>query len=161
MPASNLRVLGVDPGFGRMGWAVLEGNRNNQNIIEYGCLETSPQDNIEERLWNIYEFLLETSEKYKPDEAAIEELFYFKNAKTVMAVGQARGVIMLALTQRKIPVFHYTPLQIKNTVAGYGKADKHQVQNMVKSQLRLDKIPKPDDAADACATAMTHYFLKR
>ena len=153
-----MRVLGIDPGFGRMGWAVLEGNRASQRLVQCGCLETNPKDSLEERLLEILQCIDTLIEKFKPDEAAVEELFFFKNQKTVMAVGQARGVIVVALTQRKVPVYHYTPLQVKSSITGYGQADKKQVQFMVKSLLKLKTISKSDDATDAVAVALTHLF---
>lgn len=156
-----MKVLGIDPGFGRMGWAVVEGNRSKQVVVEWGCLETSPKDSLEERLVEIHEHVVELCEEYKPDEAAVEDLFYFKNQKTVIGVGQARGVIVLALAQKKVAVYHYTPLQIKQAVVGYGKADKKQVQFMVKNLLKLKSVPKQDDTADATAVALTHMFTDK
>jgi crossover junction endodeoxyribonuclease RuvC len=102
---------------------------------------------------------MELVDKHKPDEAAIEELYYFKNAKTVIGVGQAMGAVIVALEEKGVRNFRYTPLQVKSTVAGYGRADKKQVQEMTKRLLQLKKIPKPDDAADACAVALTHFFM--
>lgn len=154
-----MRVLGIDPGYGRVGWAILEGDSAKQKVIECGCLETDSEEKLSDRLAMIYQYIIKLVEKYKPDEAAVEELYYFKNAKTVIGVGQARGVILLGLTKKHIEVFDYTPLQIKSTIAGYGKADKKQVQEMVKRLLTLKKIPKPDDAADAVAVALTHFFV--
>lgn len=154
-----MKVLGIDPGFGRMGWAIVEGNRSKQVLVECGCLETAAADSLETRLIEIDSFIGELVEKFKPDEAAAEELYFFKNQKTVMGVGMARGVIVVALTRAKLPVYHYTPLQVKSTVAGYGKADKKQVQMLVKATLKLKEVPRPDDAADACAVALTHMFM--
>ena len=155
-----MRILGIDPGFGRMGWAVIEGTRSRQVLVECGCLETSPKDSLNVRLEEVYDHVVDLCERFKPDEAAVEDLFFFKNQKTVMAVGQARGVTLLAIVKQKVACFSYTPLEIKNTVAGYGRADKKQVQMMVKATLRLNAVPKPDDAADACAAALTHMFMK-
>lgn len=154
-----MRVLGIDPGFGRMGWAVVEGNRSKQVLVDVGCLKTSPDDSLSERLIEIYDHMEDLIKKHEPEAVAVEDIFYFKNAKTVIDVSQARGVILLAIVKNKLPYFGYTPLQVKNTVAGYGKAEKKQVQMMVKSQLRLNSVPKPDDAADACAVALTHFFM--
>ena len=156
-----MKVIGIDPGYGRVGWAVLKGDTSEQKLIEYGCLETNPSHLLSRRLTQIYDFVLELIKKHKPNEAAVEELYYFKNAKTVMGVGQARGAIIVAFTGRKIPVFDYTPLQIKSSVAGYGKAEKIQVQKMVKTLLHLKELPVQDDAADACAVALTHLFSNR
>lgn len=154
-----MKVLGIDPGYGRVGWAVVEGSRSRHQLAAVGCLETSPTDPLEVRLGEIYEFMMELIGKYKPEAVAVEELYFFKNQKTVMGVGQARGVIVLSVVRNKLPCFHYTPLQVKNTVTGYGKASKEQVQMMVKSQLKLKAVPKPDDAADAAAVALTHMFM--
>ncbi len=153
-----MKVIGIDPGYGRMGWALLEGDTSEQKLIEYGCFETDISFSLSERLAQVYGSVLGLIKKHKPDEAAVEELYYFKNAKTVMGVGQARGAIVVALVRNKVPVFDYTPLQIKSSVAGYGKAEKSQVQKMVKTLLGLDKLPSQDDAADACAVALTHLF---
>ena len=154
-----MRVLGIDPGYGRVGWAVVEGNRSTQKLIGVGCLETSPEKDLDDRLVEIFLYTQKIIQEFGVDSAAVEELFYFKNQTTVMGVGQARGVIVLAIKQAGLHCGHYTPLQIKNTVAGYGKASKKQVQLMVKSQLKLQKIPRPDDASDACAVALTHFFM--
>ena len=151
----------MDPGFGRIGWAIVEGNSAKQSIVGFGCLETSKDDHMSIRLGEIYDHVLELVEKYKPDEAAVEELYFFKNAKTVIGVGQARGVILLALVKSKIKTTDYTPLQVKSSIAGYGRADKRQVQVMLKALLNLPSIPKPDDAADACAVALTHFFVDK
>lgn len=156
-----MKVLGIDPGFGRMGWGILEGNRGKQKVVDWGCLETSPDDSLNVRLEEIYDGVGELIEKYKPDEAAVEDLFYFKNQKTVIGVGQARGVILLAIVKKKVKCFNYTPLQIKQAITGYGKADKKQVQLMVKSLLKLKTVPKPDDAADAVGVALAHFFTNQ
>jgi crossover junction endodeoxyribonuclease RuvC len=155
------RVLGIDPGFGRIGWAIVEGSSSKQSVVSFGCLETSKDDAMSIRLGEIYDHVVELVDKYKPDEAAVEELYFFKNAKTVIGVGQARGVILLALVKCKIVTADYTPLQVKSSIAGYGKADKRQVQVMLKSLLNLPSVPKPDDAADACAVALTHFFVDK
>lgn len=154
-----MRILGIDPGYGRIGWAIVEGNKAKQTLVATGCLETNPKTSLSERLQEIYQFIREIHQKYQPDRAAVEDLFFFKNQKTVMAVAQARGVIVIAIKHQNIPCFHYTPLQIKSTIAGFGRADKKQVQLMVKSQLKLATVPKPDDAADACAVALCGFFI--
>lgn len=157
-----MRVLGIDPGFHRVGWAVLEGNRVRQGVVAYGCLETSPEDGLSVRLEEIYEHVGEVVDEYGVDEAAVEDIFYFKNQKTVIGVGQARGAILLAIVKKKVECFNYTPLQIKRAITGYGRADKAQVKMMVKSLLKLKSVPKPDDAADALAVALAHMFqMKR
>jgi crossover junction endodeoxyribonuclease RuvC len=154
-----MKVLGIDPGFHRVGWAIVEGNASRQRLVDVGCLETNAKESLSERLLDIHEFLEQLFKEHKPDSVAVEEVYYFKNAKTVIGVSQARGVILLAIEQAKLPLFNYTPLQVKSTIAGYGKAQKPQVQLMVKTQLGLKAVPKPDDAADACAIALTHIFM--
>lgn len=156
-----MRVMGIDPGFGRVGWAVVEGDRAKQQLVEYGCLETSPKDSMNVRLEEIFDHVSELIDKYDVDEVAVEDIFYFKNQKTVIGVGQARGVILVAVVKKKIPCFNYTPLQIKRVITGYGQADKKQVQMMVKTLLKMKELPKQDDAADACATALTHFFIDK
>jgi len=157
----GMRVLGIDPGFGRVGWAVLEGNRAKQKVVEYGCLETSPTDSLNVRLEEIFDHVGELIEKYDVDEVAVEDIFYFKNQKTVMGVGQARGVILLAVVKKKKECFNYTPLQIKRSITGYGKAEKKQVQMMVMNLVGMKELPKQDDAADAVAVALTHFFMDK
>lgn len=156
-----MKVLGVDPGTGRLGWAVLEGTRVKQQMVEYGCIETKSGLTPSRRLEVLYERLDEIFEKFSPDVAAVEELYFFKNAKTVIRVSEARGVAVVCLARKKIPVYDYTPLQVKQTVTGYGRADKKQVQMMVKSILKLPVMPQPDDAADAVAIALTHFFTNQ
>lgn len=156
-----MKVLGIDPGYGRLGWAIVEGDRSKQSLIKYGCLETSPQDSINVRLEEIYDHTVDLIQEHKPDGVAVEELYFSKNVKTAIDVSQARGVILLAVVKQKIDCFNYNPMEIKNTVVGYGKASKQQMQMMIKSQLHLKSVPKPDDAADACAVALTHIFCYR
>ncbi len=156
---SLMKVLGIDPGFGRLGWAILEGNKQKQMVVEFGCLETSPKKELSERLLEVNQFVEQLISKHSPDMAAVEELYFFKNAKTVIGVSQAQGAVLVALEKNSVPSCRYTPLQVKSTVAGYGKADKRQVQEMTRRLLNLENIPKPDDAADACAVALTHFFM--
>lgn len=151
-----MRILGIDPGFGRMGWAIIEVQSSNLKVQSYGCLETSPKKKHEERLVEIYKFVEELIKEHKPEAMAIEELFFNNNAKTAFLVGQARGVIILAAAQKKVPVFIYTPLEVKIAVTGYGRAEKNQVGKMVKAILKLPEVPKPDDTADALAVALCH-----
>lgn len=153
-----MKVLGIDPGTGRVGWAILEGNRAHQTLIDTGCFETKAGLPVPRRLHLIHQEVTRLIQEFQPDAAAVESLFYFKNAKTVMQVSQARGVVLVALEQQALPAYDYTPLQVKQAVTGYGRADKNQVQQMVKSILKLKAIPKPDDAADAAAVALTHFF---
>ena len=149
-------ILGIDPGYAIVGVGVVEYSGNKFRTLDYFAITTEAHTPFEERLKIIYEGICETIEKYKPDFMAVEELFFNNNAKTAIAVGQARGVILLGAVNANVPIYEYTPLQVKQAVAGYGRADKHQVQYMVKLLLKLDKTPKPDDAADALAAALCH-----
>lgn len=146
-----MKILGVDPGYGRLGWGVIDGEK----MVGSGCIETRPGAE-EKRLEQLFRELGELIRKHRPEALAVEKLFWFKNQTTVFGVAQSRGAVLLAAAQVKLPVFSYTPLQIKQAVTGYGRADKNQVQQMVKSILKLKSIPKPDDAADALAAALTH-----
>lgn len=150
------RVLGIDPGFALVGFGVIEQDGNSFNVIDYGVISTPKEDNFSTRLANIYNSMISLIERYSPDDIAIEELFFFKNQKTVIPVAEARGVIVLAGIEKKIDLFEYTPLQIKQALTGNGRAEKKQIQFMVTNLLGLQKIPKPDDAADALAVALTH-----
>lgn len=147
-------ILGIDPGTARLGWGVI----NNEVMVDYGCLETKTNQPEEKRLQILFDQLTKLIKKYQPEAMAVEKLFFFKNLTTVMPVAQSRGVSLLAGAQNNLPVFSYTPLQIKQAVTGYGRAEKNQVQQMVKSILKLKTIPRPDDAADALAVALTHSF---
>lgn len=149
-----MKILGVDPGTARMGWGVID----QEIMIDYGCLETKANQPEEKRLQLLFDQLIKLIKKYRPEAMAVEKLFFFKNLTTVMPVAQSRGIVLLAAAQNQLPVFSYTPLQIKQAVTGYGRADKNQVQQMTKSILKLKSIPKPDDAADALAVALTHQF---
>jgi len=156
-----MRILGIDPGIGRLGWGVIEAQSAKLKAQNFGCLETQAALAVGERLVLIHAFLEELIQKEKPDEASIEELFFNTNAKTAFVVGQARGVVLLTLAQNNIPVTIYTPLQVKIAVSGYGRAEKQQVGQMVKTLLHLSSIPKPDDTADALAIALTHAFSRK
>ena len=151
-------ILGIDPGIARVGWGIIEEKNSKQSLIDVGCFETSLNLAEEKRLQSIHQFIKSLIKKFKPDVASVESLFFATNAKTALTVGQARGVILLALAEENISYISYTPLQVKQSISGYGKADKNQVQQMVKSLLKLPQIPKPDDAADALAIALTHAF---
>ena len=154
------RVMGIDPGTGRMGWAIVEGNRAKQMLVACGCVETKPNTKQSLRLMEIDRSIDELIHEHKPDEAAVESLFYFKNAKTVISVAEARGAIVVALQRAGLSVADYTPLQVKQSVTGYGRADKKQVETMVKNILKLKALPKQlDDAMDAVAVALTHLFM--
>lgn len=156
-----MRVLGIDPGIGRLGWGIIDSEKTKVQAGGYGCVETLQNSDIPGRLYAIYDEVCRIIDEYKPDSLAIEDLFFAKNAKTAFAVGQARGVVLLAASQKNLSVAVYTPLQVKSTIAGYGKADKKQVGQMVKLLLRLPKVPTPDDTADALAIALTHAFTKK
>ena len=149
-------ILGIDPGIAIVGYGIIECKGNNFKVIDYGCITTDSKSLFPDRLKIVYDELTNIINKYKPDDFAIEELFFNKNAKTVIKVGQARGVEVLAAINNNLPIYEYTPLQIKQAVVGYGRAEKHQVQEMVKMLLNLKKIPKPDDVADALAVAICH-----
>jgi len=156
-----MKILGIDPGIARLGWGIIEKNGQKLKLINYGCIETKANTPHITRLTQIYHQLGKIIKKTKPAVAAIEDLFFNTNAKTAMTVGEARGVTLLTLSQQQLPVFHYTPLQIKNATTGYGRASKTQIQKMVKTLLKLDHIPKPDDSADAIAVALTHSFTSK
>jgi len=154
-------ILGLDPGTATVGYALLDKNKNKLTAVEYGCIKTNSRDAAGDRLVCIEKELQKIIKLFRPQEAAIEKLFFLNNIKTAMAVSQARGVMICAISKLKLPAFEYTPLQVKLTVAGYGKAPKLQVQKMVKSILALKELPYPDDAADALAIAICHaYQLK-
>ncbi len=149
-------ILGIDPGFAIVGVGVIQYKGNKFSVIDHYAITTKAGLPLEERLKLIYEGIEEVIKKYKPDCMAIEELFFNNNAKTAIQVGQARGVILLGAVNCGIPIYEYTPLQVKQSVVGYGRADKTQVQQMTKSLLNLTKVPKPDDVADALALAICH-----
>ena len=149
-------ILGIDPGLATLGWGVIETNRGNQRLIQYGAIITPAGQPMPLRLRAVYQGVRQLMEIYKPDDVAFEELFFSKNITTGMAVSAARGVALTAVVEHTENIYEYTPMQIKQSVTGYGGADKHQVQHMVKLLLHLDDIPRPDDAADAVAAALTH-----
>lgn len=153
-----MRILGIDPGIGRMGWGIVEVQSAKVQAKNYGCLETTPKSEIGRRLQTIYDFTTQLLGDYTPDALAIEELFFNTNTTTAFAVGQARGVVLLAAAQHMLPLATYTPLQVKMAITGYGRAEKGQIGQMVKTLLNLEKIPKPDDTTDALAIALTHAF---
>jgi crossover junction endodeoxyribonuclease RuvC len=156
-----MRILGVDPGYAISGYAVVDYEGNKFKVIKYGVIRTPSKMKMQDRLNKLFEKYTLLIEKYKPDHMAIEELFFNKNVKTAIAVGQARGVHIVAAVQNKVPVYEYTPLQVKQGVVGYGRAEKNQVQEMVKMLLNLKTIPKPDDAADALAITICHAHSNR
>lgn len=149
-------ILGIDPGLATTGYGVVKKEGNSFKLIDYDTITTSSDRTDVDRLSQLYEELLSLIDKYNPEHIAVEELFFNKNVKTAIRVGQARGVILLAGAQQSINVAEYTPLQVKQAVVGYGRASKQQVQQMVKALLNLEEIPKPDDAADALAISICH-----
>ena len=149
-------ILGIDPGYAIVGVGVIEYTGNKFRTIDYFAITTEAKTPFEQRLKIIYDSLGDVIEKYKPDFMAVEELFFNDNAKTAIAVGQARGVIVLSAVNHGVEIYEYTPLQVKQAVVGYGRADKTQVQQMTKALLGLNAVPKPDDVADALAIAVCH-----
>ena len=149
-------ILGIDPGVATIGFGLIRAERGKNTLLQYGVITTPPGIPLSERLLQISRDMEQLLETFKPDEMAVEELFYNNNAKTVINVGQARGVLILAGENHNTPVFEYTPLQVKQGVVGYGRAEKKQVQQMVKNILGLKEVPKPDDTADALAIAICH-----
>jgi len=151
-----LIILGVDPGYGILGYGVLKIEGNRFHHLAHGVITTPKNLEMHKRLLMLKERFLKIIEEFKPDEVALEELFFFKNVKTALKVGEARGVILLTLAERNIRFEEYTPYQVKKAVTGNGKARKGQVQFMMKTLLNLEDIPRPDDAADALALAWCH-----
>ena len=151
-----MRILGIDPGFAIVGYGVIDYENSKYKTVDYGKITTPAGMDMPLRLKEVYDGVLRLIELFKPDVLAIEELFFNTNVKTAIAVGHARGVIVLAAANSGIKINEYTPLQIKQAVVGYGRADKNQVQQMVKMFLGLKEVPKPDDTADALAVAICH-----
>ena len=151
-----MRILGIDPGFATVGWAVIDSERGNLYPVAFGAITTPAHTNFESRLLMIKNDLETIIEKYSPTEMAIEELFFNTNITTGIAVAEARGVILCTAYEKGLRISEYTPLQVKQSVVGYGKAEKHQVIAMVTSILKLKNPPKPDDTADAVAIAICH-----
>ncbi|MBM7613875.1 crossover junction endodeoxyribonuclease RuvC [Alkaliphilus hydrothermalis] len=154
-------ILGIDPGFAIMGYGIIHYEGNRFKPIHYGAIKTPSQMSTDLRLKEIYKDLCDIIDTYKPDVVAIEELFFNNNAKTAIMVGQARGVAIVAAANKGCLIYEYTPLQVKQGVVGYGRADKTQVQQMIKALLNLEKVPKPDDVADALAVAVCHAHSGR
>ena len=151
-----MRVLGIDPGMAIMGYGVVEEWDNGMKVLDYGVATTPSDMETPQRLLHIFDSVERLIKQYSPDAMAYEELFFNKNVKTALIIGHARGVAVLAGARKGIDLFEYTPLQVKQAVVGYGRADKRQVQQMIKLILNLREIPKPDDAADALAVAVCH-----
>ena len=151
-----MRILGIDPGYGITGFGIVDAQRNNFRLLQYGAITTPPGTDFPLRLQMIYNDMTELLRVAQPDCVAIEELFFGQNVTTGIGVAQSRGVILLAIRQAGLEVYPYKPMQVKQSVVGYGNATKHQVQDMTRRILRLEKMPKPDDAADAIAIALCH-----
>ena len=151
-----MRILGIDPGYGITGFGLIDAQRGQFQLLRCGAITTPPNTDFSWRLEVIYNDMTELLRVTKPDVVAIEELFFGQNVTTGIGVAQSRGVILLAIRQAGIEVFSYKPAQVKQSVVGYGNATKHQVQDMTKRLLRLDAMPKPDDAADAIALSLCH-----
>ncbi|AGC68467.1 crossover junction endodeoxyribonuclease RuvC [Thermoclostridium stercorarium subsp. stercorarium DSM 8532] len=154
-------ILGIDPGFAITGYGIISYNGNRFGVLDYGVITTTAEIPHPQRLLLLEEKLLRVINEYKPEFVSVEELFFNNNAKTALQVGEGRGVALLCAARAGIPVYEYTPLQVKQGVTGYGRADKAQVQQMIKVLLGLPKIPKPDDAADALAVAICHAHTYR
>ena len=151
-----MRILGVDPGVATIGFGLIEADRGSQRLLRYGVITTPVGLPLSSRLYQISRDMEELLGAFHPDEAAVEELFFSKNITTGIAVAHGRGVILLELERAGIPVYEYTPMQVKQAVAGYGGAEKRQVMLMTQRLLRMGEIPRPDDAADALAIAICH-----
>lgn len=154
-------VLGIDPGTAITGYGVVHEQDEGLSLVACGVVTTPSSQPLPERLQTIYRGLSEVVRRWQPEEAAVEELFFSRNVRTALSVGQARGVALLALVDAGLPIYEYKPLEIKQAVAGYGGADKQQVQEMVRMLLSLDRVPQPDDAADAVAVAVCHIHSAR
>ncbi len=156
-----MRIIGIDPGTGILGFGVVDIVGNKTKLVTAGVITTPAHTPIDERLEEIFDGLTEIIAETKPSVMAIEKLFFSRNVTTAISVAQARGVAMLTGRKAKLPIAEYTPQQIKQSLTGYGKADKKQVQEMVRIQLGLSETPKPDDCADALAAAITHFMMSR
>lgn len=156
-----MTVLGIDPGFGTIGYGVIEENRNVKKAVDYGVIKTPKELTFPERLALIERAIDALIEKFKPDEIALEELFFNTNITTGINVAHARGVIVVTCYKKCKKLYEYTPLQIKQALTGYGRAEKRQIQIMTANLLGLKKVPRPDDAADALAVALTHLNTNR
>jgi len=154
-------ILGLDPGTATTGWGVIEDSSQGLKLVAFGCIETSQKKVTVRRLKEIAADLEQIIKRYRPDEVAVEELFFFKNLKTAINVAQARGVLLLIAARCQTKIYEYTPLQVKQALTGYGRASKSQVQTMVKNVLGIKKIPRPDDAADALAIALCHQQSRK
>ena len=158
---SAVRILGIDPGYAIVGFGAVDYTANRFQTLQYGAITTASHTAFEDRLAEIYDDMNQLLSNVQPDALAMETLFYTTNQKTVIAVAEARGVLLLAARRAGVPIFEYTPLQVKQSVSGYGRAPKKQVQEMTKRLLHLDAVPKPDDTADALAMAICHAYSFR
>lgn len=156
-----MRILGIDPGTGICGFGVIDVKHGKPILVDAGVISTPPHTPLPERLEDIYNSLHEIIDLNKPDVVSIEKLFFMQNITTGISVAEARGVCILVAKQSKLPIFEYSPNEIKKTMTGYGHADKKQMQEMVRLQLSLDTVPKPDDAADALAAAICHMLTDK
>ena len=156
-----MKVLGIDPGTGRLGWAIVEREKGKESLVDCGCLETPAHTDLAVRLEIIFNELNLIIKKFKPEAASVEELFFATNRKTAMSVAAARGVVLLVCQVNKLRISSYTPLQIKSSLTGYGAADKKQVAFMVKQILKIKELPHLDDTIDAVAAALTHFSFCR
>ncbi|MCP4361836.1 MAG: crossover junction endodeoxyribonuclease RuvC [Chloroflexi bacterium] len=156
-----MRILGLDPGTATTGYGIIDEDEGQLTAVTYGTITTSPKQEMPQRLQTIQQELKQLLQEYQPDTAGIEEVFFGRNVTTAITVGQARGVLILTLANANIPIGEYSPPKIKDAVTGYGKADKNQVQLMVRNLLNLEETPRPDDAADGLAVAITHYHYQR
>ncbi|MEM7116551.1 MAG: crossover junction endodeoxyribonuclease RuvC [Chloroflexota bacterium] len=156
-----MRILGLDPGTGRTGYGIIDVDDGHLTAVTYGVISTKAKTPMPQRLQEIYQAVTDLISEYQPDTAGIEELFFGRNVTTAVTVGQARGVLILALANANLSIGEYSPPKIKDAVTGYGKADKAQVQLMIRNLLDLEETPRPDDAADGLAVAITHYHYHR
>ena len=154
-------VLGIDPGTAITGYGLVREDDEGLALVECGVITTPAGQPLPQRLQTIYHGLAAIISQHQPDQAAVEELFFSRNVRTALSVGQARGVVLLAAAEAGLPLHEYKPLEVKQTVAGYGGADKRQVQEMVRMLLNLEQVPEPDDAADAVAVAVCHIHSAR
>ncbi|MBI4757482.1 MAG: crossover junction endodeoxyribonuclease RuvC [Chloroflexi bacterium] len=154
-------TLGIDPGTASTGYGLVEANGEELRLVAYGVISTLPETPMPQRLRGIHDALAELITRYQPSQLAVEELFFNRNARTALAVGQARGVVLLAAAEAGLPVGEYTPLEVKQAIVGYGRAQKAQVQRMICLLLNLAAAPQPDDATDALAVAVCHLFALR
>jgi crossover junction endodeoxyribonuclease RuvC len=154
-------ALGIDPGTATTGYGLVQDQDGSLAVVDYGVILTASNLEMPERLLELFRQLNKIILLHRPESGAVEKLFFQKNVRTALSVGQARGVILLAMAQAELPVYEYTPLEVKQAVAGYGGADKNQVQQMVRALLGLKEVPQPDDAADALAVAICHLHSNR